>query len=88
MDKLSSAIKNLPQTKNPSLPVSASFFAAVFQQANLQVNDIPQKRKLEKEEEEESNNNNNIPQKKAKLQKEDNNKPKQKRKEKYLPFLK
>jgi hypothetical protein len=86
VDQLSAAIRMLPQSKNPSLPLTASLFAAAFQDANLQVlpiENVPQKRKKEvdnNEEEENNNNNNNIPQKKAKILKEDDNKkPKQKK---------
>jgi hypothetical protein len=64
-DQLSAAVRMLPSTKNPSLPLSASLFSAVFQQANLS---------------EKEDNNNNIPLKKPKIEKEeDNNIPKKKK---------
>jgi hypothetical protein len=86
MDKLSSVVRNLPSTANPSLSISATLFSAVFKQANLQVlpiENVPQKRKKEVDNnDEEEENNNNIPLKKIKIQKEDDNKPKQKKQKK------
>jgi hypothetical protein len=88
-DQLAAAIRMLPQSKNPSLPLTASLFAAAFQDANLQVlpiENVPEKRKKEVDNnEEEENNNNKIPQKKAKILKEDNNnKPKQRKEKKSI----
>jgi hypothetical protein len=88
MDKLSSCIRNLPLTKNPSLPVSSSFFAAAFREANLDVvvQPVPKKRRFE--EDEDNNNNNNIPLKMPKIEKEeDNNEPKKKEKKSIYHYL-
>jgi hypothetical protein len=90
-DKLSSKIRNLPSTVNPSMPLSASLFSAVFQQANLQVSpieNIPKKRKPEVDDNEEEEINNNIPLKKAKIEKEeDNNTPRKKEKKSIYHYL-
>jgi hypothetical protein len=87
MDKLSSKIRNLPLTVNPSMPLSASFFPGAFREANLDVvvQPVSKKRRFE---EDEDNNNNNIPLKKPKIEKEeDNNEPKKKEKKSIYHYL-